>query len=147
MAFCAKCGGEVSGSFCTQCGTTVGAGGGTAAATASSSSGLSENVASALCYIWPVGIAFLFIAPYNTNKTIRFHAFQSIFFAVAYVVVVFGLSILLVALALAGVGVLGNLVWLIQLAMFGLWVFLVYKAYNREKFVLPVIGPLAEKQA
>jgi len=28
-----------------------------------------------------------------------------------------------------------------------IWVFLIYKAYNREKFLLPIIGPLAEKQA
>jgi uncharacterized membrane protein len=30
---------------------------------------------------------------------------------------------------------------------FFLWLFLMYKAYNKEKFVLPIIGPLAEKQA
>ena len=147
MAFCAKCGGQVSGSFCTQCGATVGAVGGPAPATTPSSSGLAENIAAALSYIWPVGVAFLFIAPYNTNKTIRFHAFQSIFYTVAYIVVVFGLTLLSIAMALAGVGILGNLVWLLQLAMFALWIFLVYKAYNNEKFVLPVIGPLAEKQA
>jgi uncharacterized membrane protein len=28
-----------------------------------------------------------------------------------------------------------------------LWIFMLYKAYNNEKVVLPVIGPLAEKQA
>jgi len=147
MAFCAKGGGQVSGSFCAQCGATVGAVGGPTAATTPSSSGLAENIAAALSYIWPVGVAFLFIAPYNTNKTIRFHAFQSIFYTVAYIVVVFGLTLLSIAMALAGVGILGNLVWLLQLAMFALWIFLVYKAYNNEKFVLPVIGPLAEKQA
>ena len=32
-------------------------------------------------------------------------------------------------------------------AAFGGWLFLMFKAYNREKFVIPVIGPLAEKQA
>ena len=31
--------------------------------------------------------------------------------------------------------------------MFCLWLFLMYKAYNKEKFVIPIIGPLAEKQA
>jgi len=31
--------------------------------------------------------------------------------------------------------------------MLGLWLFMMYKAYNNEKFVLPIIGPLAEKQA
>ena len=30
---------------------------------------------------------------------------------------------------------------------FGGWIFLMYKAYNREKFVIPVLGPIAEKQA
>jgi uncharacterized membrane protein len=28
-----------------------------------------------------------------------------------------------------------------------LWLYLMYKAYNRERVVLPVIGPWAEKQA
>jgi uncharacterized membrane protein len=29
----------------------------------------------------------------------------------------------------------------------GAWAFMMYKAYNKEKFVIPIIGPLAEKQA
>ena len=33
------------------------------------------------------------------------------------------------------------------LGLFGMWIFLMYKAYNKEKFVIPFIGPLAEKQA
>jgi uncharacterized membrane protein len=33
------------------------------------------------------------------------------------------------------------------LGVFILWLMLMYKAYNRERWVLPVIGPLAEKQA
>jgi uncharacterized membrane protein len=33
------------------------------------------------------------------------------------------------------------------LGFFCLWLFLMYKAYNKEKFVLPLIGTLAEKQA
>ncbi len=42
---------------------------------------MSENVASALCYFGGVvtGIIFLILAPYNQNKLVRFHAFQSIF--------------------------------------------------------------------
>jgi len=33
------------------------------------------------------------------------------------------------------------------LGFFILWLMLMYKAYNRERWVLPFIGPLAEKQA
>ena len=36
---------------------------------------------------------------------------------------------------------------LLRLAYFVLWVFMAYKAYSGERVVLPVIGPLAEKQA
>ncbi len=47
-----------------------------------SAPGLTENVASALCYAlgWITGIVFLVLAPYNQNRTVRFHAWQSIFF-------------------------------------------------------------------
>jgi uncharacterized membrane protein len=31
--------------------------------------------------------------------------------------------------------------------MFVLWIFLMYKAYQGEKFKLPIIGDFAEKQA
>jgi uncharacterized membrane protein len=36
---------------------------------------------------------------------------------------------------------------LIWLAFFVLWLVLIIKAYQDQNFVLPVIGPLAEKQA
>ena len=49
------------------------------------SAGLTDNMAAALCYLLGVltGILFLVLAPYNQNRAIRFHAFQSIFFWVA----------------------------------------------------------------
>ncbi len=34
-----------------------------------------------------------------------------------------------------------------QLGVLVLWLMLMYKAYNKERWVLPIIGPLAEKQA
>lgn len=40
------------------------------------------------------------------------------------------------------------LIWsLVRLAFFLLWLFMIYKAYNNERFPLPIIGPLAAKQA
>ena len=35
---------------------------------------------------------------------------------------------------------------MLSLALFALWVMLMYKAYNKEMWVLPVVGPLAQKQ-
>src|SRR5229473_3317459 len=49
------------------------------------SSGMQNNVAAALSYITIVGIVFLLIEPYNKIRFVRFHAFQSVFFAVAWI--------------------------------------------------------------
>lgn len=111
---------------------------------------MTDNVAAALCYITIIGIVFLFIEPYNRNRTIRFHAFQSIFFAVATVVVWIAATIL--SIALAPIPVIGFIFGFLLHLVIGLgilvvWVMLLYKAYNNEQFMLPVIGPMAQKQA
>ena len=117
-----------------------------------SAAGLDENVASALCYLVGVltGILFLVIEPYSRNRTIRFHAFQSIFAWLASVVIGMALSMfsyLVVALPFIG-WMIYILLWTAySLGVLALWLFLMYKAYNKERFVLPVVGPLAEKQA
>jgi uncharacterized membrane protein len=36
---------------------------------------------------------------------------------------------------------------LVELGFFLLWLFLMYKAYKNERCSLPIIGPLAAKQA
>jgi len=97
-----------------------------------------------LCYIlgWLTGVLFLVLEPYNKNRTIRFHAFQSIFLSVAAFAVFFALSIVSAIMHFLAV-----LFPLVSLCIFGLSIFLMYKAYNKEKVVLPIIGPLAEKQA
>jgi uncharacterized membrane protein len=113
--------------------------------------GLQENVASALCYVlgFITGIIFLVLEPYNKNRVVRFHAFQSIFFSVGVFVLNIILSTLLFG-ALFGVGLFSAVLLvyrLIQLVFFLGWLFLIWKAYSNEKFMIPVIGPLAEKQA
>jgi uncharacterized membrane protein len=162
MAFCASCGSEVQGKFCAKCGAPSGAAaaggavppppGSTYTPAPAASAGIEENVAAALCYLLGVltGILFLVIEPYNRNRLIRFHAFQSIFTWIAAIVVGVVLSIIsYVFVAIPFIGwLIYILLWTIfSLGIFALWLFLMYKAYNRERFVLPVIGPLAEKQA
>jgi len=117
---------------------------------------LQENIASALCYIpflgLVVGIVFLVLQPYNQNKTIRFHAFQSIFFNLTWLIFRIGLSIILSGL---GYGLLGFFftllhlfVWLVVgLGGFLLGLFLMWRAYNNNPLVLPIIGPIAQQQA
>jgi uncharacterized membrane protein len=147
MPFCASCGSSVEGSFCPKCGAPVGA-----AAPASFAQGtpvtpvaapMAENVAAALCYSLGLltGILFLVLAPYNQNKTIKFHAFQSIFMHVACIV------FYIVAITVLGIMHLWPLDPLVWLACFGLWAFLVIQAYLGKLVVLPVIGPIAQQQA
>jgi uncharacterized membrane protein len=116
------------------------------------SAGMEENMASALCYLagWLTAVIFLVLEPYNKNRTIRFHAFQSLFLNIAMIPLWFIFTIL--SFVMHYIPVLGALVMILLWCVFGfgffaLWLFLMYKAYNKEKFVLPIIGPLAEKQA
>src|SRR5262245_60319726 len=98
MPFCASCGTQVEGRFCPSCGSQVGAGSPAPASAGASvgpaAGGMADNVASALCYVLGLitGILFLVLSPYNQNKSIRFHAFQSIFMHVAVIVLYFVLG-------------------------------------------------------
>ena len=93
------------------------------------------------------------LEPYNRNKTIRFHAFQSIFFFAAWVAIsivfaVFGGILASAGLLGLGFAALWGLFHLaIGIGLFVIWIMLMVKAYQNQKWVLPIIGPLAEKQA
>jgi uncharacterized membrane protein len=159
MAFCSSCGSQVEGRFCPKCGTAIGApagpsetgAGGTATAPAVSA-GMTDNMASALCYVLGLvtGILFLVLAPYNQNRTVRFHAFQSIFFHIGTIVIWVGLligSTILHAIPFFGPFISFSLWAILTVGVFCTWLVLIFKAYNGERFVLPIVGPLAEKQA
>jgi uncharacterized membrane protein len=161
MAFCAQCGAEAAGNFCPRCGAAMNiAGAGPqgeyvppqSATSSVTSTGMSENVASALCYLLGLitGIIFLVLAPYNQNRTVRFHAFQSIFYHVGIIVVWIGWTIVNVTFAAITHGVSGlislPISMLLGLGFFILWLYLMYSAYNNKMVVLPIVGPLAQKQ-
>ncbi len=163
MAFCASCGAQVEGKFCAKCGATVQAPAGTPpgtgapppgayAAPPAAAAGMTDNVASLLCYLvgFITGILFLVIEPYNKNRVIRFHAFQSIFLNVALIAVYIVLGILssvLLAVSFSLFALIGILHLLINLAFLGLWIYMMISAYQGKQVELPVIGALARKQA
>jgi uncharacterized membrane protein len=104
-----------------------------------SSTGLSENVAGTLCYAlgWITGLIFLIVE--KNSGYVRFHAMQSF--------MAFGLLSVagVVANFLPGIGgIIGSLLGLLTLV---LWIFLMFKAWQNERYKLPFIGEEAEKQA
>ncbi|MFH1101383.1 MAG: hypothetical protein V1726_05040 [Methanobacteriota archaeon] len=110
--------------------------------------GLEENIEAALCYlgIWVTGLIFYFID--NKNKTIRFHALQSI-------LVFLPLSILGLIISgffgvfsyTAGWFFLVGLSWLFGFLFLVLWLFLLLKAFQGKKMKLPIVGDIAEKNS
>jgi uncharacterized membrane protein len=113
----------------------------------SNPSGLSDNAAAGLAYITIIpAIVFLIVDPFKKSSNVRFHAWQSIFFFVAWAVV----DIL--------IGVVQNLVpstvfltWtvlqLVGLVFFIILVIVFISAFNGKRIMLPILGGLAEKQA
>jgi len=160
MAFCPTCGAPVEGKFCAKCGAPAGGGaappsGSPAPSTAppQASSGMAPNVAGALTYVLGLitGIVFLVLEPYNRDRAVRFHAFQSIFFNLAviavYVVLMIVGSVLGAVVPMLGAALIGLVSLVLWLGSLVVWILLIVKTYGGGKMVLPIIGPIAEKQA
>lgn len=102
------------------------------------STGIQPNVAGLLCYLagFVTGIIFLIIE--KENKSVRFHAMQSIF--------VFG-GLFVLQIVLSFIPFMGwILIPFVGIAGLILWVLLMFKAYNGETYKLPIVGDMAEKQ-
>lgn len=98
--------------------------------------GLTENVGGLLCYIFIIGLIFLFME--KENRFIRFHALQSVFTAIA----IFLVSIVLGFIPLFGV--IASL--LLSPLAFALMIFMMYQAYQGNYYKLPFIGDIVENQ-
>ncbi len=160
MAFCANCGANMTDgmAFCASCGASMG-GGATAAAgnppppVGATSTGLTNNLAAALSYLFGAitGIIFLVLDPYKNDPFVRFHAFQSIFLNVAWIVFWIAWTIISMILSTVTAGILALVMLpidlIIGLGFLCYWIFLMYKAYQNQMYMIPMIGPLAAKQA
>jgi uncharacterized membrane protein len=109
---------------------------------------LAPNVAGALAYVLGIITGVIFLVIEKENRFVRFHAAQSIAVTVVLIVVSIGLSIL--STVLAFVPILGWIVaFLLSVALFfatlGLWLLLMWGAYQGREWELPFAGGLARK--
>jgi uncharacterized membrane protein len=167
MSFCKACGKELpeGNMFCPSCGASVTApaaatpaaatagGGSVAVADASAGQPMATNVAGALTYLagFITGLIFMATEPYKSNSFIRFHAFQSIFFNVAWIAIWMVWMMLSAILTPLTAGIFGLIalpvMLLLALVGGGTWLFLMYQAYQQKLFRLPIIGKFAAQQA
>jgi uncharacterized membrane protein len=121
-----------------------------------SSTGLDENIAALLSYVfgWVSGLIFFLIE--KDSRLVRFHAMQSLLFNVLVAVVGIALWIVLFVVFLVVSQVSGALATILSLVsllvwlVFGIgilagWVLCLVKAFQSQYFKLPVIGNFAEK--
>ena len=101
--------------------------------------GIKPNIAGLLAYLLGFVTGLIFILIEKNNKFVRFHAMQSI--------VVFGV-IFVAQWIIAFVPVLGIIAsGLLSILAVVLWVVLMVKAYQGEKYKLPWAGDIAEKNS
>jgi len=153
MAFCPKCGTTVADGvgFCPSCGSAQAASGAVQSAPPAAvpaTSQMDEKVAGLLCYVlgWVTGLIFYFI---DKRPYVRFHAAQSIvvFGGLHIISIVLGMffGISLLAGGLAGFSMGYAVYAVVNLVGLILWILLMVKAYQGDRFRVPIAADIAEK--
>ena len=113
----------------------------------SNPSGLSDNAAAGLAYITIIpAIVFLIIEPFKRSSFVRFHAWQSIFFFVAWAAIDILIG-MVQHLVPSTVFLTLTVLQLVGLAIFIVWLIVFIGAFGGKQIKLPVIGDLAARQA
>ena len=103
-----------------------------------SSTGLDANIAAPLTYLVGFITGILFLVLEKDSSFVRFHAMQSTIVSVGF---------LALQMALGFIPILGwMLMPLVGLAALILWLFLMVKAFQGERYKLPIVGDIAEQQ-
>jgi uncharacterized membrane protein len=113
-----------------------------------------ENIMGALAYLigWLTGL-IMYVMYKDKSKFVTFHGLQSIFLSIVEMVVFFVLFVIIwvvgivLAMVTFGVGMIVAPIGMLLVLVLALavTVFMMWKAYNGEKYKLPYIGDLAEK--
>ena len=145
MAYCSTCGTQIPDGT-TACAACAGRAPAAPPIPVANAGGLTDNVAGMLAYFTFIpAVIFLVMEPYNRNRFIRFHAWQSLLFSVAWIVLWW---ILRIIIHVPLFGWLTLFFWpVVMLGGFLIWLILVLKANQGQIFKLPIIGDFAEKQA
>lgn len=147
MPYCVQCGNQVRPTdlYCGGCGQRQAA---AAPPPKDPAAGISPRTVSVLCYIpivgWIAAIVVLASDRYRRDRTVRFHAFQSIYLFVGWLLVDWVVSPFfgsMVAVVPFGKFVSGVL----HLAIFTAWILMLIKTSQDELFRLPVVGDLADR--
>jgi uncharacterized membrane protein len=116
-----------------------------------SSTGLDSNIAGLLCYLfgWVSGLIFFLIE--KEDKFVRFHALQSLLLSgvliageIIFSVLGFIFGIIKIIGLIMGI-ILGLASIVLWIGFFIISIIAMIKAYQGEKFKLPIIGDIAEK--
>jgi uncharacterized membrane protein len=111
---------------------------------------LAENVAGLLCYVlgWVTGLIFFLT---DKRPFVRFHAAQSIVVFGALMILRIIVGMMFVTSGLAGIGTgfsLGIMLsGLLSIVGLVLWILLMVKAYQGERYRLPIAAEFADKLA
>jgi uncharacterized membrane protein len=117
-----------------------------------SSTGLDANIAAALSYFFGLLSGAVFFAIETDSRFVKFHAMQSMLASVAAIVIYITYTVVWMVLwriPFLGwiAGIFGFLGWaLIALGFLGVWLYCMFRAFQGERFKLPYIGEVAEKQ-
>lgn len=107
-------------------------------ATKKSASSTNENLMGAVAYLLGFITGIILLVIEKKNSFVRFHAMQSTIF--------FG-GLFIVNIGLGFIPLLGWLAGLVlSLTAFIFWIILMWKAFQGEKYKLPVVGDFAEQQ-
>ncbi len=101
------------------------------------STGITPNVSGLLCYLLGFITGIIFYLIEKENKFVRFHALQStVTFGALFIVGWIVPFIPFLSVVLMPIIVIAELI---------LWIVLMVKAYQGEKFPLPVVADIVEK--
>jgi len=102
-----------------------------------SSTGLDENVASFLCYLFGFITGIVFLVVEKKSSFVKFHAMQS---------TITFLSLFVISIILGWIPIIGLLVYPIWVLSLILWLILMIKALRGERYSLPIVGKMAEEK-
>ena len=149
---CSNCGATMPNValYCAQCGAPIGLEHEVRSEEETNHLSLKTRATAAASYMAVVpAILWLFLKPVRREPFVRFHAFQSIIFAGAAILIGVAVRILWIPLLALPAGLLLATLatMVVSIGCFVLWAVVFIKAGLGAKFRIPVLGTLAERLA